>query len=133
MLYKEKTGRGKIRYGENIIGSIARRAVEETDGRAVLADVKGRQIRNDGTADDAVVDATFSDGVLDVRIYILVRFGSSIKNVCNDIDRIFRSEVLKITGAEVSKLTIAIKGLLAKNISKRDIEVTTHAGDTSGN
>jgi uncharacterized alkaline shock family protein YloU len=136
MLYKEKTGRGRIKYGENIIGNIARQAIAGTDGRAVPSDVKSRQIRGDGasgSADETIVDAVFTDGRLSAKIYILVRFGSSISKVCEDIDRDFRATVPAIIGAEVGELTIIVKGLLSKNVSKRNIEVKTYAGDTPGN
>jgi uncharacterized alkaline shock family protein YloU len=132
MLYKEKTGRGRIGYGENIIGAVARRVIEETEGRAVPSDAKGRQLRGDGASgasDEAIVDARFADGALNVKMYILVRFGSSIGKVCEDIDRGFRAMIPQITGTGVGELTIFVKGLLSKNVSKRNIEVTTHAGD----
>jgi uncharacterized alkaline shock family protein YloU len=130
MLFKEKTGRGRIRYGENIIGAIARRAIEETEGRAVPSDAKGRQLRGDGAsgaADDAIVDASFEDGALNATIYILVRFGSSVSRVGEDIDRVFRADVPRVTGVDVGTLTINVKGLLSKNISKRNIEITTRS------
>jgi uncharacterized alkaline shock family protein YloU len=136
MLYKEKTGRGRIKYGENIIGGIARQAILATDGRAVPSDAKGRQIKGDGafgSSDDTLVDATFVDGRLNAKIYILVRFGSSISKVCDDIDRDFRATVPGIIGAEAGELTIVVKGLLSKNVSKRNIEVKTYAGDKPGN
>jgi uncharacterized alkaline shock family protein YloU len=132
LLYREKTDRGKIRYGENIIGAIARRAIAGTGGRAVPSDAKGRQLKGNGASgalDDAIVDAAFGDAVLDVRIYVLARFGSSISKICEDIDRVFRAETRRITGAEVGELTIHVKGLLSKNVSKRNIEVITHAGE----
>jgi uncharacterized alkaline shock family protein YloU len=136
MLYKEKSGHGRIKYGENIIGVIARKAIAGTDGRAVPSDAKGRHIKGDGasgSADDAIVDAEFAGGALNAKVYILVRFGSSISKVCEDIDRDFRRAVPGITGAEVGELTIVVKGLLSKNISKRNIEVKTYAGDKPGN
>jgi uncharacterized alkaline shock family protein YloU len=132
MLYKEKTAGGRIKYGENIIGAVARRVIEETDGRAAPSDAKGRQLKGEGASgasDDAIVDASFKDGVLNVKMYLLVRFGSSIGRVCEDIDREFRAAIPRITGAEVGELTIFVKGLLSKNVSKRNIEVTTRAGD----
>jgi uncharacterized alkaline shock family protein YloU len=135
MLYKEKTGRGRIKYDENIIGVIARRAIAGTDGRAVPSDAKGRQLKGDGasgSADDTIVDATFTDGRLSAKIYILVRFGSSISRVCEDIDRDFRAVVPGIIGADVGELTIIVKGLLSKNVSKRNIEVKTYDGDKPG-
>jgi uncharacterized alkaline shock family protein YloU len=132
MLYKEKTSRGRIKYGENIIGAVARRAIDETDGRAVPSDAKGRQLRGEGASgasDDAIVDAVFADGALNVKMYLLVRFGSSIGKVCEDIDKGFRAMIPQITGIEVGELTIFVKGLLSKNVSKRNIVVTTRAGD----
>ncbi|MDR1042396.1 MAG: Asp23/Gls24 family envelope stress response protein [Clostridiales Family XIII bacterium] len=136
MLYKEKTGRGRIKYDENIIGAIARRAIAGTGGRAAPSDAKGRQIKGEGVsgaADDTIVDAAFADGALSAKMYILVRFGSSISKVCEDIDRDFRAAVPGVIGAEVGELTIVVKGLLSKNVSKRNIEVKTYAGDTPGN
>jgi uncharacterized alkaline shock family protein YloU len=135
MLYEEKNEKGRVRYGENIIGAIARQVIDETGGRAVPSDIKGRQLRGGALAatDDAIVDAEFKDAIMDATVYVLVRFGSSIGKVCEDIDRGFRKAVPRITGAEVGELTIFVKGLLSKNISKRDIRVTTHAGDQPGN
>ncbi|MDR1293235.1 MAG: hypothetical protein LBJ91_07585 [Clostridiales Family XIII bacterium] len=136
MLYKEKTERGRIKYGENIIGGVARRAIAATDGRAAPSDAKGRHIKGDGasgSADDAIVDAAFAGGALNVKMYVLVRFGSSISKACEDIDRDFRAAVPGIIGAEVGELTIVVKGLLSKSVSKRNIEVKTYAGDKPGN
>jgi uncharacterized alkaline shock family protein YloU len=130
MLFKEKTDRGRIRYDENIIGAVARRAIEATDGRAVPSDAKGRQLRGEGAsgaADEAIVDAAFKDGALNATIYILVRFGSSVGRVCEDIDRVFREDAPRVTGTEVGELTVNVKGMLSKNVSKRNIEITTRA------
>jgi uncharacterized alkaline shock family protein YloU len=135
MLFKEKTDRGKIVYNENVIGSIARRVVEDTDARAVASDAKGRPVKGGpgpGPNDDIIVDAEFEGGVLNVKLYIVVRFGSSISRVCEDIDRGFRAAVPEMTGVRVGDLTICVRGLLSKNVSKRNIEVTTHAGVDSG-
>ncbi|MDR3224709.1 MAG: Asp23/Gls24 family envelope stress response protein [Clostridiales Family XIII bacterium] len=134
MLYREKTDSGKIKYDEIIIGNIARRVISGTDGRAVASDAKGRLVKGGpgpGSNDDQIVDAQFHDGVLDVKMYIVIRFGSSISKVIEDIDRSFRAAVPAVTGAEVGDFSIFVKGLLSKNISKRNIEVTTHAGDDS--
>jgi len=132
MLYREKTDSGKIKYDEIIIGNIARRVIADTEGRALASDAKGRLIKGGpgpGSNDNLIVDALFHDGALNVKMYIIIRFGSSISKVTDDIDRSFRAAVPTVTGAAVGDLSIFVKGLLSKNISKRNIEVTTHAGD----
>ncbi|MDR0596325.1 MAG: Asp23/Gls24 family envelope stress response protein [Clostridiales Family XIII bacterium] len=130
MLYKERTEKGKIKFGGNIIGGIARRVIADTDGRALAADSRGRIVKGlNGAGDDQVVDAGIEGGALNVKLYIVVRFGSSISKVTADIDRAFREAVPAITGLDVGELNIFVKGLISKNVTKRNIEVTTHAGD----
>ncbi|MDR0518489.1 MAG: Asp23/Gls24 family envelope stress response protein [Clostridiales Family XIII bacterium] len=131
MLYKEKTDRGKIKFGGNIVGCIARRVIADTDGRALAADSRGRIVKDrHGAGDEQVVDAHIEGGALHVKMYIVVRFGSSISKVTGDIDRAFREAVPAITGLDVGELSIFVKGLISKNVTKRNIEVTTYAGDT---
>ncbi|MDR2156916.1 MAG: Asp23/Gls24 family envelope stress response protein [Clostridiales Family XIII bacterium] len=130
MLFTETTGLGTIRYDQHIIGNIIRHVVAETDGAALLSDPKGRIRRNPGKPDNddvSFMELKRTKEALDIRCCVVVKFGAGIQRTASVISGAVRREVSRITGETVGTVTIVVTGVLAKNLSKRHIEVTAHA------
>ena len=135
MLYDEKTDFGIIKFDRQIIGNIVKKIVFEMDGRVLFANVKGRPIKtseNPSVDDFAFLDAVSSNGkTVDIKLYIVVKFGNSIAMAADEIATGLRDLVPKITGLVPDEINVVVKGVISKNFSKRNIEVKSYADDSS--
>ena len=127
MLYVEENQLGKIEFDERIIGNIIRRAADSFEGRVMLSGAKGR-IKKNSPKDKNSDDITFmnmkntEDGYV-IDIYIVLKFGTSIRRTSNELIAVVREQVEKITELNISKVRVIITGMLSKNFSRRHIEV----------
>lgn len=134
MLYTEKTEIGTIKYGDQIIGNIVKKIVSEMDNNIQFATSKGRPLK---TADLPSVDdynylsSKIEGDSIDIELYIIIKFGTSINSVADEISAGLRKLVPEITGLTPNLINVVIKGVMAKNFSKRNIEVKSYANDTS--
>ena len=134
MLYNEKTDIGVIKYDNQIIGNIVKKIVSEMDGRVQFATSKGRILKTSekpSTDDYSFVDATIVDDEIKIEVYIVVKFGTSINKVADEITAELRDILPKITGKNPNIINIVIKGVVSKNFSKRNIEVKSYADDNT--
>ncbi len=127
MLYSEKNEFGKIEFDEKIIGNIIRRASDNFDGRVMLSGAKGR-IKKNSPKDRNSDDITFmnmknSEEGYVIDVYIVLKFGTSIRRTSNELIKTIREQVTQITEMKISKVRIIITGMLSKNFSRRHIEV----------
>ena len=127
MLYVEENQLGKIEFDERIIGNIIRRAADSFEGRVMLSGAKVR-IKKNSPKDKNSDDITFmnmkntEDGYV-IDIYIVLKFGTSIRRTSNELIAVVREQVEKITELNISKVRVIITGMLSKNFSRRHIEV----------
>ncbi|MDR1953222.1 MAG: Asp23/Gls24 family envelope stress response protein [Clostridiales Family XIII bacterium] len=130
MQITETTGLGTIRYSKQIIGDIIRHIVERMDGRAILADTKGRMRK--GAAKPNSDDVSFIEvkrdrDAMDITLYIVVKFGAGIQRVATEISDSARAEILRMTGIHVDCVRVVVTGVVSRNFKKRHIEVVSHA------
>ncbi|MDR0817656.1 MAG: Asp23/Gls24 family envelope stress response protein [Clostridiales Family XIII bacterium] len=131
MLYEEQTGRGRISYNEPLVGSIVRHAVRTAaNGRALPSDSKGRLLKTGRTqpaaADDGFITANFDEDGLNITCHIIIRFGSSLSGTSAQIDTEVRKAVRTVLGVYVDRLAIVVTGVLAKNLSRRNLMFVTY-------
>lgn len=124
---------GDIHFSQNVINRIVTNALEECGSKAELMHYKGKYMNvvpglaskmnlYDGESGGIQFEKT-EDG-LEIRVYIIVRFGVSIKKITAQIiDRIY-TDAEKILGEKPKKVTVTVTGTLSKNIAKRHIEVS---------
>jgi uncharacterized alkaline shock family protein YloU len=96
------------------------------DGRVFLSDPKGRMRKSVGkpTGDDvSFLDLKREEGVMEMTLYVVVKFGAGIRRAATEISESSRDEIARITGLSVDKVTVVVTGVLSKNLSKRHIEV----------
>ncbi|MDR0886174.1 MAG: Asp23/Gls24 family envelope stress response protein [Clostridiales Family XIII bacterium] len=130
MLFAMETDIGKIEYDKKLIAHIALILFSKMNGKVLPAYHKGKQprqlIRGENYSAD-FVKCTLSGERLDIKIYINLIFGTSISETVKKLDADFRSQIPKIVGLNVGECTIAVNGVISKNFSKRNLEVTTYA------
>lgn len=134
MLYKEKTKIGTIKYDNQIIGNIAKKIASDMDNRIIFATSKGRPIKTTekpSEDDFSFVDAQINGESMDIVLYIIIVFGTSINKIAEEFTAGFRDLVPTITGLKPNLININIKGVQSKNLSKRSIEVKSYADDST--
>ena len=121
-MYRIENENGSITLSKNMIGNIIENAADGLSGKAVLCNAKGKT----GYAEKksmSYFDADIKDHRLYIKIYILVKFGSSIKMVTNRIIDDVNDVLRTIFGYEAESVSVIVKGVFSKNVAKRNIEV----------
>lgn len=132
-VFEVETKYGKISFSQNIINKIVVEAVEKTSGKAFVLNYKGKYMNVvPGIASKMNIYDEEAGGIeiisagtgIALRVYIVIKFGSSIKQVTNEIIDYIYEETEKIMGERPEKVTVVITGTVSKNIARRHIEVS---------
>ena len=129
MLYSEQTKLGNIEIEARIISSIVRRSLLVIGDHIMLSGSSGRlnkSAQKHASGDESFIEMEMAGEGIDIKIYIIHRFGKSIEKTAKDIDRQIRGDIAEYSGFHVAKLTIVFVGIKSRNLSKRHIEVTTY-------
>jgi len=126
-MFEINTDFGKLTITRSVIAEMVMKAVEDTEGKAFISNSKGRIYNTtgrlkvfDGTE---FVEVTKSGNSVDIRFYVVVKFGTSIAAVTNQMIDTVQSEMVAITGIEPNSVSVVVTGVMSKNIAKRNIEV----------
>jgi hypothetical protein len=109
-----------ISVDKTVLGNIIRREAGAFRGKITLSNAKGKPVGDDVGFFDWL---WLEDGAFELRVFVVLQFGSSISAVTNDFINGIRSRTEALTGIRVARIRIAVKGMLSKNISRRDLEV----------
>lgn len=119
---------GKIELPKSVIGSIVIDVVESFDGKVILSDSKGRVHKlayKLGAMEEANnIEIEGGENGMDMRVYVILRFGVSIKETTNQLINEIKSAVKEESGITIDNISIVIKGMMSKKIAPRNIEVT---------
>lgn len=115
IIYKEETEFGKIIINENTIFQMILPEIEEYSRNLYVSNSKGKRTNKFFIEN--------RDGV-EVKINIVVKFGTSIQKVTEDIISIVYDQLSLITGLKVKKITVVVVGVVAKKLAKRNVEVS---------
>lgn len=126
LIYK-KTDEGSLRIRKLVIGQIVVTAVNKFSGRVKITNAKGKviKIREKYGIPDATdhIEISLGDKGLDVRFFVAIRFGLSIGLVTEQLISDIKEEIEKITAVEANSIAVVVTGLIAKQITPRNIEV----------
>ena len=132
-MFDIETKLGEIRIPNNIINRIITESVDSCEGKAVIHKYKGKYKNmfpdiaskmNLYDEEAGGIEVTETESGMEIKVYVVIRFGNSIKNVTeNIIDSIYEN-MEKIMGIRPAKVTVVVTGTLSKNIAKRHIEVS---------
>lgn len=123
-----QTDMGKITFPKGVIGNIVMDVVDSFDGKVILSNSKGRIHKlayKLGTKEEANnIEVEINGDGIDVRIYVILRFGISIKNITHNLIDEIRSEIKQASGLTAENISIVVTGMMSKKVAPRNIEVT---------
>ena len=127
MFYKIETVNGYISIEKTVIGKIIIEEVKKFDGKVLISNHKGRVpglVSKIGGLDDiSHLEILMGTKGLDVRVYIVIRFGSSIGRVTNQLIDGIQENIKELTAIEANSVAVIVTGIISKQFSKRNIEV----------
>lgn len=116
-MFDIETKMGKIHFSQSIVSKIAAKAVEDCRGKALLQNYKGG-------INAASVELIRHEEDYELKIYIVIKFGTSIKQTTSQIIDSIYENTEKILGKKPQKVTVIVTGVMSRNIAKRNIEVS---------
>ena len=131
MAYHEENENGRIRIGRGVIESVCARVIDDYEGRILVSNSKGR-LKHTGAssaeAEKGFARARIRNGKLDIKLYLIVQFGTSIRSAAEELAIALRKKFQSETGMEVGIVTMVFVGTLSEKLSKRNI-VFTYDGE----
>jgi len=123
MAYHEENENGRIRIGRGVIEGVCARVIDGFEGRILVSDPKGRLKGGAGRAEDGkgFARARIREGKIDVKLYLIVQFGTSMRDSARALAKTLREEFPVQTGLEVGLVTMVFVGTLAEKLTKRNI------------
>lgn len=123
-MYQLKNEKGMIALHKNIIANIMTEAIAEFDEKVFLCTQKGKLPLHE-PKNFLMMDIIFTNQQLEVKVYLLVRFGTSINLITNKILDKAYEDIESLLGICPSKITLVVSGIISKQtIVKRNIEVS---------
>lgn len=127
MLYKVEAKDGSISIDKNVVGRIIANAVDQFKGKVLISNHRGRVAgfaAKLGVTDDiSFMEINPGKNGLDIRFYILIRFGTSINRVTEQLISAVKKNTEEITGLEVNSIAVVVTGMVSKQTARRNIEV----------
>ncbi|MCI8631296.1 MAG: hypothetical protein HFG67_03355 [Firmicutes bacterium] len=121
-MYSKKNDIGTISVSKNVLGNIVADAVKTFDGRLVLCNSKGKISPIDSMS-IYFLDIDRIGGKTKIKIYVLVKFGAGIKQTTNQLIEFVNCRLDELIGNDSADISVVIKGVFSKNVTKRNIEV----------
>ena len=124
MAYHELNENGRIRIGRGVIEGVCARIIDNFEGRILVSDPKGR-LKSGGAAraeeNSGFARARIRGVKLDIKLYLIVQFGSSMREIAKALAKSLREEFPIQTGLDVGLVTMVFVGTLAEKLTKRNI------------
>lgn len=119
---------GTITVNKAAIGKIVTEAVNQFDGKVLISNHKGKVNKLvpkiGGMEDINNMEIQLTDQGLDVRVFVVLRFGTSITQVTNKMVDDIHTNIKNMTGMEPNSVAVVVTGMISKHIAPRHIEVT---------
>ena len=124
MAYHEENEYGRIRIGRGVIEGVCARVIDSFEWRILVSDPKGRLKQNIAMSAEDVsgfARARIREGKIDVKLYLIAQFGTSMRDAAKTLAGKLREEFPKQTGIEAGLVTMVFVGTLSEKLSKRNI------------
>lgn len=136
-LYKVTTDFGEIIFGNGTIKKIVKDAVSMFNGKVFLSNPKGKiqaaaskkSSAEGGSGGSGYVEVSFEASDIHIRIYVIIRFGTSISRVTNRLIEKVYEDVSRVMGVAPASISVVVAGTMSKNTKRRNIEVVKHYAD----
>ena len=127
MLYRLDTDEGCISIDKSVIGTIVTKAVRQFNGKVLISNHKGKVsgfvAKIGGIEDVNHMEIAMGKNGLDIRVFIVIRFGTSINKVTEQLIQMIKKNTEEITGIEANSIAIVVTGMISKQVVRRNIEV----------
>ncbi len=128
LLYRFETTEGSILIDRAVVGKIIAEAVAQFNGKVLISNHKGKVVSSFAAKIGVMDDTSFMEIIsgkngLDIRFFILIRFGSSINRVTEQLIETVKKNTEEITGLEVNSIAVVVTGMVSKQTVRRNIEV----------
>lgn len=127
MLYKLETKDGVISVEKAVIGKIIAEAVEQFKGKVLISNHKGKVAgfaAKIGVTDDlSSMEILLGENGLEIRFFILIRFGTSINRVTDELIKTIKKNIEEMVSLEVNSIAVVVTGMISKQTVRRNIEV----------
>ena len=128
MFYRLETMNGAISIDKEVVGKIIADAVGQFKGKVLISNHKGKVVSGFaarlGVMDDiSYMEINLEKSGLDIRFYILIRFGTSINRVTEQLIETIKKNTEEMTGLEVNSVAVVVTGMVSKQTVRRNIEV----------
>ena len=123
-----ETELGTIKVAKSVIGNIVKDVIDSFDGKVIVSNSKGKitnQLPKLGPKDeysDIVIELT-EEGLLNINIYVILKFGTSIKATTEKIITDIRALIKETIAMDVNEIDVTVTGMMSKHIAPRHIEV----------
>ena len=122
-----KTEKGTVTMDSNVFSMIALETALRREEIFAVTNARGKRIRTRGTGRENLgfieVGFTEKDDEIDLRIYVILNFGKSIRTVAKEFGREVRESIREITGISVRNLTMVVTGVKSRKIARRELEI----------
>jgi len=128
LLYRLETTEGSISIDRTVVGKIVAEAVAQFNGKVLISNHKGKGVSSFAAKIGVMDDTSFMEIIsgrngLDIRFFILIRFGTSINRVTEQLIETIKKNTEEITGLEVNSIAVVVTGMISKQTVRRNIEV----------
>lgn len=129
MLYKWEEEEGVVTLDRAVVRILVAEAMQRFDGSMQFAAqykgmVSGWLLKLSGGSESSSMDISMGKKGMIIRVFVVIRFGTSISKVTNELMDEIRNCVFQTTGISVEKISVVVAGLIFnKHFVKRKIEI----------
>jgi len=128
MLYRFNTEYGEISITKAVITKIIIEAVDRFGGKVLISNPRGKVVTGlfskIGYFDESSnIEINMGSRGLDVKIFIVLRFGTSIALVTNQLIEEIQNNIKAFTSIEPNSVAVVVAGTLSQQLTRRYIEV----------
>ncbi len=121
--YAIKTERGNILITKKVIARIVMDAVDKFEDKVFITNQNGKLFgafsRLGGLDETINMEINFGEKGVDIRLFIVVRFGTSIGMVTTQLMDDIQAGVNRVMGIETNSLSVVLAGTISRTIAMK--------------
>ena len=125
--FKETTDFGEIVISDDAISEIVLSEIRKYKNSIYITNSKGKRTskvyKSVGGSSATNIDIISENNVIEIKMYLIFKFGMSIKKTTEELMENIRKQIELATGKNPKSITIVITGMASKKIARRNIEV----------
>lgn len=118
--------RGKTVFKDAVFARIVTECGERYAGGMIFSTPKGKPVRPGKTGRESLsyigVEHVDAMHAVNYRIYVILRFGISMRKLLEHSADTIRRETKYVTGFDVNRINFHVTGVKSKNLVRRDLE-----------